>query len=244
MDRKQKVLNAINILAISLALACLTACGQGFEAIDHHLSDEPPVMVPGPDNVVVKSRAVYFVSTENGQTVVKMISNFIFPLAYAANPTSVPISFVNAPNASMTVDTALFVAPALPVFDSASYGSLKITTLKDNNLKVCGVGGNTKCGTALIRMYTTGTAGAGLYNAADGYGATISAGLSTTRATVGLTSANSAVVQTYTIPANKNNIRETDFSPAVMQYNVDVDFSNAGAGTYTTTLVVEYGLAL
>jgi hypothetical protein len=59
----------------------------------------------------------------------------------------------------------------------------------------------------------------------------------------GLGSANAVIVQTLTgIPNNKNVIRHTDFSPTPT-FNIDGDFTNAGAGSYSTTVVVEYALA-
>ena len=227
------------LVFLALTLLALTGCGE-FRAI-HHLSDEPPVGTPGYDGLIVHSRATFLVTHQNGQTVVQRIYSFMIPQAFAANPTSVPITVVNAPNASMTVNSSTLTAGPI-TNDILGLGSATITDLRDNQLKVCGTG-NQKCGTAVIRMYTTGSAGAGLYNTADGYGAPLRAGMGATRSVVGLGAANAAIVQTYTIPSNKNVIRETDFA-SPMTYNVDSDFSNAGSGTYTTTLVIEYGLAL
>lgn len=226
------------LISLLLVLGC-AGCGPGFEAIKYDL---PPVGEPA-DGLIVKSRSVFLVTTENGKTVVQRIQSFILPVANAANPTSIPISVVNAPNAQMTVNSANFAAPTI-TNDSLEFGSLTITQLRDNNLKVCGSNGKQKCGLAVIRMYTTGAAGAGLYNSADSFGAPITAGMGSIRELVGLGAVNAAIVQTYTIPANRNSIRETNFTPQPMTYNVSVDFTEAGTGTYSTTLVVEYGLAL
>lgn len=229
-----------NLLFAALAVFALAGCSGGFEPA-HNLSDEPPVGTPGADGLIVHSRATFLITHQNGQTVVQRVYSFVIPQAYAANPTSTPITVVNAPNASLTVNTASLTAGAI-TNDILALGSATVTNLRDNQLRVCGTNGNQKCGTAVIRMYTTGTAAAGLYNSADGYGAPLRAGMGSTRSVVGLGAANAAIVQTYAIPANKNVIRETDFA-SPMTYNVDSDFSNAGSGTYTTTLVVEYGLA-
>lgn len=157
-----------------------------------------------------------------------------------ANPTSVPVSYVYVANATMTVNTSGIVAALSG--DTLDLGEATITNLRDNNLKVCGVHEDTKCTTALILIYTSGTAAAGMYNSTDGYGVPIVAGLSTL-ATVGLARANAAVVQTQAIPGNKNQFRDSDFS-TTPTYQIESDFSNAGAGSYSTTLVIEYGLSL
>jgi hypothetical protein len=112
----------------------------------------------------------------------------------------------------------------------------------DNNLNVCGTNGHTHCGTALIRMYTTGQPGAGLYNTTDQFGAPITAGPVTTLLPVGLGTSGAAVLQSISIPSHKHVVRLSDFSPAP-NYAVQADFTDAGAGTYSTTLVVEYALA-
>ena len=222
-----------------LAFLVLTGCGPGFEAIHQDL---PPIAEPV-NGLTIKSRSTYLVKAENGEIIVKRIQNWILPSAYAENPTSFPITVVNAPNAQMTIDSSSLVAPTI-TNDLLEFGSLTVTRLRDNDLKVCGANGKQKCGTAVIRIYTTGSAGAGLYNSADSYGAPITAGLGSARAPVGLGPTQSAIVHTYTIPSNRNSIRETLFVPQPMTYNVSVDFTDAGAGTYSTTLVVEYGLAL
>lgn len=217
----------------------VVGCGPGFEPIQYEV---PPVAEPL-DGFVVKARATYLLTTENGQTRAQRIQSWIPPKAHASNPTTIPITVINAPNAQMTVNSSGIVAPAI-TNDPLEFGSLTITRLRDNDLKVCGPNGKQKCGTAIIRLYTTGSPGAGLYNSGDSFGAPITAGIGPVRATVGLGPSNAAIVQTYTIPSNRNSIRETHFDPQPMTYNVSVDFTDAGAGAYATTLVVEYGLAL
>jgi hypothetical protein len=140
----------------------------------------------------------------------------------------------------MTVDKSSFQTPTISnaVLD---FGFLQLSQLLDNDLKVCGATGKEKCQTAFIRMYTTGTPSAGLYNTVDQYGAPIQAG-QTTLSTVGLNSSGALYLQTLTLPNSKNVLRLTDFPNP--KYNVKVDFTDAGAGTYATTLVLEYGLAL
>lgn len=157
--------------------------------------------------------------------------------------TSLPVTVVNAVDAEMTVDTKDFAVPVITT-DVLSFGKLAVSQLKDNNLKVCGSNGKTKCAKAFIRIYTTGVAGEGLYNSTDGYGAPIMAGLSAASlGTVGLGPESAAIVQMIPIPNNKNVLRLSDFSTTPI-YEVLSDFTNAGAGTYGATLVMEYGLSL
>jgi hypothetical protein len=58
--------------------------------------------------------------------------------------------------------------------------------------------------------------------------------------TVGLGAANAAVVQKISIAANKHVLHLSDFPSS--QYQMRTDFTEAGAGSYSTTLVIEYGL--
>jgi hypothetical protein len=160
--------------------------------------------------------------------------------AGARNPSgSQPVSVTLASSTSMTIDNSKFTVPAISNA-VLSFGSLLVNTLHDNNLNVCGTDGKTKCGTALLRAYTSGVAGAGLWNATDGYGAPITASL-TNPLTVGLGAAGAAIMQTFAIPASKHVIQLKDFT-ATPSYAISVDFTLAGAGSYSTTLVIEYGL--
>ena len=193
--------------------------------------------LPGADGVVVKSRQAFVISTQGPSDAVKISENA--PLGMLAMSGSIPVSVNNALNTSMALDTSQFI---VPVISNAliDFGSLKISALMDNNLNLCGPSANQHCGTALIRMYTVGTAGAGIWNDTDQFGAPITAGPSSQ--TVGLNVAGAAVLRTFTIPKNKHVIRLADFSPPVT-FNVKADFTEAGMGTYSTTLVLEYGLA-
>ena len=96
----------------------------------------------------------------------------------------------------------------------------------------------------MIRTYTTGRAGPGVWNDEDAYGAPIAASMDPTLpgGTVGLDPAGAYVLQSIAIPPSKHTIKLSDFTPAP-RYNYKADFTEAGAGTYSTTLVVEYVLA-
>lgn len=118
------------------------------------------------------------------------------------------------------------------------FGKLAIAQLNDDNLRSCN---GKQCTRAFIRMYTTGTPGAGAWNAAGGYGMPIFANRTgESMKTVGLNATGAAVVQTYAIPTTKKSLSLADFPSA--NYEMRADFTQAGAGTYSTTLVVEYGL--
>lgn len=187
-----------------------------------------PVDVPNSDGSVIKSRTVLDVGVGGSH---KLFS--------VTGSQTIPVSVTNAASTTVVYSTANFVIPAIStaVLDC---GSLSISQLSDNNLMVCGTNGKTACTSAVIRIYTTGVAGAGVYNAAGGYGAPLSAGLNSPLSTVGLSSGNAAVVQTVSIPSTTHVLTASAFGTPT--YKVQADFSNAGAGTYSTSLVLEYVL--
>ena len=184
------------------------------------------------DGTIVKSRSVmtlYWGPDQNKQIV-----------GILANTTNIPISVVNAVSTAVTVDSSKFVMPPIKS-EVLGLGKISLSALSDNNLAVCGANGKTQCTTAIIRMYTVGTAGAGIYNAADGYGAPLSGGQVNPLEVIGLNLVGAGIMQSVTIAANKHVLKLSDFpNPA---YVMQADLSNAGAGTYTTTLVVEYALS-
>jgi hypothetical protein len=182
------------------------------------------------DSLIVKARGTMEVSSGASTSGVSALSE----------NASIPISVVTTANTKVEFDTSEFKVPVL-ANDILNFGSIKISKLIDNDLAVCGAAGNVQCTKAVIRIYTTGTAGAGLWNAAGGYGAPISAGLSTARSTVGLGATSAAIVQTYTIDPKTHVLLLKDITP-VPSYGVDIDFRNAGRGTYATTMIIEYGV--
>ncbi|NJM09920.1 MAG: hypothetical protein HC883_03240 [Bdellovibrionaceae bacterium] len=151
-----------------------------------------------------------------------------------------PVTVVNPPNVVFDINTD---ATVMPVISNSmlDFGKIAVSSLTDNDLRVCGANGNKKCAQAFIRIYTTGTPGAGAWNSEGGYGMPIySNQTGSAPLTVGLDAANAAVVQTIKIPNNKHVLRLSDFpNPA---YELRADFTEAGAGSYSTTLVIEYGL--
>lgn len=213
------------IFSLLLVAGLLTSCSQSGSS-----GPRREGTLHGDPNFVSKGKFIAVIDTAAGV------------LSPAASAT-IPVSVIVAPDVAFTVDSTAFVVPTI-TNDVLDFGSVLVTSLRDNGLKVCGADGKTKCTKALIRVYTTGVAGAGLWNADGGYGAPITTNLSgATPATVGLEAAGAATVQSYTIPATKNVLNLSDFG-ATPKYLFNVDFTNAGAGTYGTTLVIEYGLSL
>jgi hypothetical protein len=197
-----------------------------------------PVGQPDLEGLVVKARSTFEVSV--GARQFSLLDLFLSS-AFAASGTQIVTTTLSS-STTFSLNNSLFSVPSNPTpFAVNDLGFLQIGSLQDNDLKVCGTGGGTKCGTALIRIYTTGTAGAGLWNSADGYGAPITAG-QTTLATVGLNAAGAAIMQQVSIPTSKHVLNLSDF--ANPKYDTKVDFTDAGAGAYSTTIVVEYALAL
>jgi hypothetical protein len=217
------------------ALFLISGCGVS--ATDGQLT---PVGTPDADGAVIKARSTFEVST--GGTTTARLFGFVIRSAFAASGTA-PASTTLAASTSFSLNSSLFSVPSNPTpFAVNDLGYLQVGTLEDNDLRVCGTNGKTKCAKAFIRMYTTGAAGSGMWNTADGYGAPITAGQGSAFAPVGLNAAGAATVQQITLANNKNTLKLADFADP--KYGIQVDFTDAGAGTYATTLVVEYGLSL
>ncbi|MGZ3722725.1 MAG: hypothetical protein ACXVA9_07345 [Bdellovibrionales bacterium] len=224
--------SSIKISALCLMVMGIAACqGNGNSNSDSHASNPPPLGLQ-PDGVIVKSVFKIFITGD---------AKGIHLTDVTGNPGNIPITVINGPDTEMTVSTAKVIVP--PITSAPlTFGSLLLTNLTDNNLRGCGTNSHAHCGTAIIRVYTTGAPGAGFYNITDGYGMPITATpKGGTAMTVGLGAANSVVIQSLTIPNNQNVLRLADFSPAP-EFEIKSDFSNAGAGTYSATIVVEYGL--
>ncbi len=153
-----------------------------------------------------------------------------------------PITIINDPNTFMMLDASLFAVPAI-ANEILDFGYLQVGAVFDNNTHICGPDRNQKCGTAWIRTYTTGTAGPGLYNSRDGISAPLSAGQEgQPKQVVGLNPEGAVVLQTFPISTSRHTVKLTDFVNP--KYNYVADFIDAGAGSYATTIVVEYGLSL
>ncbi len=210
-------------MRVAVILFCLTlvACGKHQKKL---------LTNPNPEDVVVKSRAEFVVTTNSDGKIL-----------FASTSQPVPVTVTNAPATSMTLDTASFVPPTI-TNGVMNFGTISVATLLDNDLRVCGAGLNQKCNNALLRVFTQGVPGAGLFNLAENYGVPITATLGSPLS-VGLNAAGAAVMQSFVIPAAKRVMRLTDFTPTPT-YQFNVDFTDAGSGSFTTTIVIEYALTL
>lgn len=206
-------------LLLFAAASLVTGCGENLNPRLKKLFSEE-------SQVVVRARAEISVTTSE-RTMRASVSQ--------------PVTVTNAAAVDMTLDNSAFVPPTISN-SVMNFGDIAIGSLLDNDLKVCGPSQNQKCNTALIRVFTSGSSGTGLFNEIDGYGVPLTSML-TTALTVGLGAANAAVMQTLSIPANKRVIRLSDFTPAPV-YQIHADFTDAGAGTFSTTIVIEYALTL
>jgi hypothetical protein len=177
------------------------------------------------DGVVVKARAIIPFGTVNG---------------------SEPVTVTLNASTTGTFDNGGFVVPTMSNA-VLQFGNLKFTALSDNDVDSCGATLDQHCGTALFRMYSipeVGQTSPGFWNSVISYGAPITAGLpSTTYLPVGLNVAGAATLETYTIPSTQHVVSFSDFSPAPT-FNIEGDFTAAGAGVYKTTLVLEYATTL
>ena len=155
-----------------------------------------------------------------------------------------PIAINVGANSQFEIDDRDFYLPEAVSADLLSLGQLSISNYFENNLRVCGTSGREKCSRLQIRMYTAAGEGEGLYNEEHGYGLPIRAGLALESAsTVGSGPGAFSLIQEVTIPASKNVLRMSDFG-SVPAYQVAIDFSNAGVGSYEANLVIEALLLL
>ncbi len=149
------------------------------------------------------------------------------------------------------LDLASFVASPAISNSVVSFGSIGVgDTFYDNNVKVCGGSGNGQCTTASIRAYTTQAEsvlnpGDGLWNADGGYGAPLSiVDTSSVAQTIQLGQENSSLLHSFNL-GNKRVLTFADWQAlggAAPSYAISADFTEAGAGIYAATIVLEYVL--
>jgi hypothetical protein len=215
------------ILVIGALAIAVAACGRD----DEHGSDASPQSHDEGAPAPFDPEQPYLIRAQ-----------WVVPLGGGAQTTLAPPSESQAiggqvsPSVSFALSNANFVTPE--AVGIASYGSLDVTELRDNALRVCGTSGDQMCAAAHIRIYTTGTPMPGLYSDSEGYGAPILTGAQT----IGLGPAGAATLASVAIGA-KRVLKLSDFTAVTpLLVPVAVDFSSAPAGTYRSTLVVEYVL--
>jgi len=226
---KMKVVLSFMVGALVI---CFVSCGP--DKIDLRggktpkESDLKPNPGPTLDNAIVRAR--FFVPLQTSDETVSFLAGRSVRVVQ-------PITGTVAPAVRFEVNADNFVTPPDPI-DLESYGTLDVDRLRDNNLRVCGQNGDQKCQPEYIRIYTEGTPGPGLWNTAGQYGIPILSDASE----VGLDPANAYVVGTFQIGARRV-VRLRNFAdPGPLLIPVSVDFSDAGAGEYASTLVIEYCL--
>lgn len=133
--------------------------------------------------------------------------------------------------------------------DTLDLGNLLINGLRKNKLKICGIGNDEKCNSAIIRIYTndnySGTAG--IVNTTYDYsGGDLLATGTGGQSVAGLTDSNALTLAEYIIPANDRKLTKSDFIGAgqLMDYALQIDFSNAGDGDYEISIEIELAVAL
>jgi len=130
-----------------------------------------------------------------------------------------------------------FSAPE-ELIDVASYGFIDVVDLFDNSLRVCGESGREQCASASIHIFTSGTPEDGLWSEENGYGLPI---LTDTN-TVGLDPEGAVTVSQVDVSLLRV-LRMSNFTAdGRIPIPIAVDFSDAGAGSYSSRLVIEYVL--
>jgi hypothetical protein len=218
-----KMRSTIFVVLIS---AVLTSCNSQMRS-QANTSDGDQTQVSAGLNGVVKARALIPLTAVEGSLSIRALKQL-------------PIKIINLANVRFDISTADFKVPEISN-SLLEFGKLSLADLFDNDLRVCGADKKSKCSKAYIQIYTTGTDGPGFYNEEGGYGMPISTNqVKGTPLWVGLEVPNAAVVQTIDLDPKKRVLRLVDFPTP--QYELRSDFSEAGAGVYNTTLVIEYGL--
>ena len=160
--------------------------------------------------------------------------------------TTTVVTYTVAEAKTFNLDLAALVPAEINDGDTLSFGTIEVDNLKVNKLKQCGPGDDQKCTSAIVRVYTEEVVGfpgiSGMVNKDEGYSVPINAGEGSPSESVGLTDTNAAIVDSYTIPANDRKLRPNDFNG--MTYVLESDFSNAGAGDYEATIVIELAVGL
>ena len=215
-----------------------------------------------PKTIIIKSRATINLTVGDSSItssamlrgVRKLFQPFMIMNALATSPqsSSVSVTVTNAPSTTMVITNTNFVPPTI-TNSALDFGYLQITALQDNQLNLCGSSNTQKCTRAFIRVYTSGSY-PGLYNSVDAYSAPITAGQRPSAAPYTVTGvvgsgASNALVLEYlnngtsstTIPTTQHVINLNHFP--IPKFEINSDFTEAGAGTYMASLVLEYVLA-
>lgn len=230
----------------------MTACGPGFHVKNYEN--------PEPENITYfpVASATINVASYGSLSFMKRKPSFmdlLIPQAIAqvAQGSATVTVIYNNPSATVfTVNTASLGNSVTVSGDDLNLGSLSISGLDDNSLRVCTGAPQSRCNKLYIRIFTLGTASggitgtAGFINTAGLYGIDVFAGSVTTpigfnaSATAG-TVTNAATVYEFNINNGTNRVRLSQLSIPVIP--IKASLANAGNGPYEMNLVVQYALA-
>ena len=154
---------------------------------------------------------------------------------FAVSPVNVDISWTEPERGNFDVTCGISVDDTDP--DNLALGTCNIDRIRVNKLKVCGPSNDTQCTIAAVRFYTVG-AHAGFINTDEGYGVPLSADGNV----VGLTDSNATIVESYTIPASRRRVGNSQFPDR--SYDLTTDMSNAGVGNYDVDIVIEFVMGI
>lgn len=213
----------VNVIFFVLLAIMMSSCSK---EIYFTPADRSGPIVSAFDGAIVRGRAEVTIAQS--------------PKAFGSLKVTPPttVVYTNASSVTFSINAATLAAGTL-TNNVLSLGSVSVTALSDNDLKLCGTGGNQKCNNSGIRVYTTGTT-AGFVNTTDLYGVPLFVGTLNPTTAIGLNATGAVYTATYAIPATTHKLNIVNFPTP--SYAVTSDFSNAGAGGYTATFVVEYVL--
>ena len=219
---------------ILLALT-LGGCGAGPQLEIEMVA--PPAAVTNPTMVVRGSATLTVSSLDSG---VVSPPNMLMHQADQVMGVTTNVVYNNAPEVLFTLNTTKLVAGTLNSAFTLSLGYMQISALVDNTLEVCGPTGNMQCTDAIFRVYTLGNI-AGLVNTTDPnpYGAPIF--VTGLNPKIPLTLNEPGVeLEDSTIGSAQHLLRLSNFP--TQTFYVTSDFTNAGSGSYSSTIVFEYVL--
>jgi len=229
---KRKYTHHISLVTVLVTGVLGTGCGNDSKHANRRSIDVAAMSPFNPEgDFIVRGRWEIPINAGNNEAI-ESPSSFAF---FGSAKNSTPMTASVAAAVTFTVDDTNFQAPQIPE-NSASYGSLDVTSLRDNSMRQCGSDGMTRCTIGAIRVYTSDTAGAGLWNDLEQYGLPITSGTDT----IGLDATAAFVAATADIgQTNVLMLRHFNVGPK-LQIPIVVDFSDAASGNYSTTIVVEY----
>jgi hypothetical protein len=252
----------------ALALV-LSACGnpsahqnpRGSEAQVPADSDRGNSLPQSPQGGVVKARAkLNLVLGADGNGKGEILAMAMEPMQPVVPEIEIFAGQRDDTDVSVTLPVSQFYALDLTAFNATptisnaviSFGNLGILdNFYDNNVKVCGASQNGQCTKASIRAYTlqastVATPGDGLWNADGGYGAPLTiANAAGVNQLILLGQANSKELHSFNFPGSKRVLTFADWqalSTYAPNYAVSADFTLAGAGVYSATIVLDYVL--